>query len=137
MTDADVEAADDRVLLELRLQRVVRRCGLGEGIADGMAVVVAVCAVPLARQLIVADLAALHLQHQHAKVRVGDDEVGFAVACRGPGGAGEPCDAVEDGMFRPEKAREGIVDSALGVAARVCGDGGGQRSREHRGHAGR
>ena len=109
MADADVEAADDRVLPELRLQRVVRRRGLGEGIADGMAVIVAVGAVPLARRLIVADLAALHLQHQHAEVRVGDDEVGLAVAGRGPGGAGEPGDAVEDGVLGIEQAREGLV----------------------------
>ena len=51
-----------------------------------MAVVVAVGAVPLAAHLVVADAAALHLEHQHAEVRVGDDEVGLAVAGRLPCG---------------------------------------------------
>ena len=100
-----------------------------------MTVVVAVGAVPFARHLVVADLAAFHLQHQHAKVRVGDDEVGLAVAGRGPGGASEPGDAVEDGMLGIKQTREGVVDAALGVATRVSGDGSGQRCREHRGHA--
>jgi len=41
------------------------------------------------RGLVVSDPAALHLQHQHAKVRVGDDEVRLAVVRRVPRGVGE------------------------------------------------
>ena len=99
-----------------------------------MAVVVSVRAVPLAGRLVVADPAALHLQHQHAKVRVSDDEVRLAVAGRVPRGAGEPGDAVEDRVVGAEEAREGLVDLALRVARGVSRDGGRQRCREHRGH---
>lgn len=75
VADPDVEAADDRVLFEPRLERVVRRGGLGERVADRMAVIVAARAVPLARRLLVAYLAALHLEDEDAEFRVGDDEV--------------------------------------------------------------
>ena len=84
MADLDVEAADDRVLLELVQQRVAAGpARLRERIADGVAVLTAIGAVPVAAHLVVAN-AALHLENQNAQVRA-RHEVGLAVA------GGLPC----------------------------------------------
>ena len=133
VADLDVEAADDRVLLELVQERVVRLTRLGERVADGVAVIAAVGAVPLAAHLVVADAAALHLEDQHAEVRVRDDEVGLAVAGGLPCGLREPRHAVEHAVLGPEQIGERLVHAALGLARGVVD----HRFRKRRGKDGR
>ncbi|MEI2692072.1 MAG: hypothetical protein V9H69_21145 [Anaerolineae bacterium] len=126
MADGQPAIAPVGQVLELGQQAMLVAARLLERVLDGV-----LAGIPLAGWTVIDDTAALDLDHQHAAIGVGHDEIGLAVLRAAAQIARQPGDAVEDDIVVGQAVAQQLIELALSLALDIC-----QRTRAGGIHAG-